>query len=308
MLVHSETQMRSVPSGRHVRREMTIEFMNVFVIGACNVNDGIYALASDGNIRPPVVAGIRKLSDGQTPYVHSGQEAVQFVRYVREDMDIPKSLRKYVFTDAEFSPKGRSAAFDEADVILFEFSTPLEIEFGQFRLNRNELQRRLIVPLRQAVPALVEPLGEWFQEGILKANSELAASAAADVLAGLPNNVGDAAEWRELICGTRGRLLRDAEIVGLLRQLNEMLRTKLAVVMPSLQYTPDGRGWGWPSEFIGQLEDACAELCLPLLDFSAVIRRYGTDAALMPDLYHHRPGFTGFFDEMLRFTREVVSK
>ena len=281
--------------------------MNVLVIGACNVNDSIYSLARDESIQPPIVAGAGKMSSGHTPYVHSVQEAIQLVRYVREAIDIPKNVRRYVFTDQDFFPRGLGSAFDEADIVLFEFSTPLEIEFGAYRLNRNELQRRLIIPLSKAVPSLARPLGEWFHDGILKGNPERTAAAARE-LAGLQHDLVDAPEWRELFCRVRGRLLNKAEIVDFLHQLRTMFDARFAVVKPSLRYTPDGRGWGWPLAFMDQLEDACSELGLPLLDFDGVVRRYGPEAALMPDLYHHKPGFTGFLDEILRFTREVALK
>ncbi len=285
--------------------------MNVLVIGACNVNDSIYSLARDESIQPPIVAGAGTMSGGHTPYVHSVQEAIQFVRYVREVIELPASVRRYIFTDQDFFPRGLGSAFDEADIVLFEFSTPLEIEFGAYRLNRNELQRRLITPLSEAVPSLARPLGEWFHEGILKGNPERTA-VAARALAGLQHDLGDALadapEWRELFCHVRGRLLNKAEIVHFLNQLRMMFDARFAVVMPSLRYTLDGRGWGWPLEFTEQLEDACSELDLPLLDFDGVVRRCGPEVALMPDLYHHRPGFTGFLDEILRFMREVASK
>ena len=281
--------------------------MNVLVIGACNVNDSIYSLARDGSIQPPIVAGAGKLSSGDTPYVHSVQEAIQLVRYVREAVDIPKSVRRYVFTNQDFIPRGLGGTFDEADIILFEFSTPLEIEFGAYRLNRNELHRRLIVPLSEAVPSLARPLGEWFHDGILKGNPERAAVAAKE-LAGMQHDMVDAPEWRDLFRHVRGRLLSRAEIVHFLHQLRTMFDSRFAVVMPSLRYTPDGRGWGWPLEFTEQLEDACSELDLPLLDFDSVVRRYGPEVALMPDLYHHKPGFTGFLNEILHFTREIVLK
>lgn len=247
------------------------------------------------------------MSSGHTPYVHSVQEAIQLVRYVREAVDIPKSVRRYIFTNQDFIPRGLGGTFDEADIILFEFSTPLEIEFGAYRLNRNELHRRLIVPLSEAVPSLARPLGEWFHDGILKGNPERAAAAARE-LAGMPHDMADAPEWRELFRHVRGRLLSRAEIVHFLHQLRAMFNSRFAVVMPSLRYTPDGRGWGWPLEFTEQLEDVCSELDLPLLDFDGVVRRYGPEVALMPDLYHHKPGFTGFLDEVLRFTCEIVLK
>lgn len=281
--------------------------MNVLVIGACNVNDSIYSLARDRSIQPPIVAGAGKLSSGHTPYVHSVQEAIQLVRYVREAVDIPENVRRYIFTDQDFLPRGLGGTFDEADIILFEFSTPLEIEFGAYRLNRNELERRLIIPLSEAVPSLARPLGEWFHEGILKGNPERAAVAARELF-GMQPDLVDAPEWRELLRHVRGRLLNRAEIVYFLHQLRMMFDSRFAVVMPSLRYTPDGRGWGWPLEFTDQLEDACSELDLPLLDFDGVVRRYGPEVALMPDLYHHKPGFTGFLDEILRFTREIVLK
>lgn len=281
--------------------------MNVLVIGACNVNDSIYSLARDENIQPPIVAGTGMMSSGHTPYVHSVQEAIQFVRYVREIIELPASVRRYIFTDQDFFPRGLGSAFDEADIILFEFSTPLEIEFGAYRLNRNELQRRLITPLSEAVPSLARPLGEWFHEGILKGNPERAAAAARE-LVGVQHDLVDAPEWRELFRHVRSRLLSRAEIVHFLHQLRTMFDSRFAVVMPSLQYTPDGRGWGWPLEFTEQLEDACSELDLPLLDFDGVVRRHGPEVALMPDLYHHKPGFTGFLNEILRFTREIVLK
>ena len=281
--------------------------MNVLVIGACNVNDSIYSLARDESIQPPIVAGAGKMSSGHTPYVHSVQEAIQLVRYVREAVDIPENVRRYIFTDQDFLPRGLGGTFDEADIILFEFSTPLEIEFGAYRLNRNELERRLIIPLSEAVPSLARPLGEWFHEGILKGNPERAAVAARELVDLQPDLV-DAPEWRELFRHVRGRLLSRAEIVHFLHQLRTMFDSRFAVVMPSLRYTPDGRGWGWPLEFTDQLEGACSELDLPLLDFDGVVRRYGPEVALMPDLYHHKPGFTGFLDEILRFTREIVLK
>ena len=106
-----------------VRQEGTAR--SVLPFGSCSVHDPIYDLAS----RSRAVA-VWNWIRCETSYSHTAPEFIQLRDHLRGGLWIEKSLRRYIFSDAEFEPGPETRAFvDSADLALVEVCTSELIRF-----------------------------------------------------------------------------------------------------------------------------------------------------------------------------------
>ncbi len=283
------------------------DYLRVLVLGACNVNDLFYSLELSGDRWPRTRMVSRDFWIAHTPVVHSLQDAIQLVRLCSGELHMPPWVANYAFASPPpAEPTGNEKKIYEADVVLFEYSTSVEIAFREFRLNRNEVNERIRAPLLRAMPDLAGAFSEWFSDGLLKQNEELARRGAEQLLRSIPENMPQAPEWRAIIDEARSFVLDEQQIGEGISALRARFGCPFGVVMPALRYTADGRGWCWPPEFAGQLEDVCIKLKLPMFDMGDVVRNHGVGLVLKDDLYHVNKDFSGLLDAALSFATELV--
>lgn len=99
--------------------------MKVYVIGSCRVHGPLRS-------RPQY----QKVLSG---YTHTAKEAIQRIRYVRGEMQIPDSVAPFIFSRNRAPKTNREyrAALDESDVMLVEVCSGKHIQHQGYWLNLN---------------------------------------------------------------------------------------------------------------------------------------------------------------------------
>lgn len=260
--------------------------LRILGIGACQIQNLLYDLDRRGRLH----AVWRDIRCGETLYTHSLEEAVQMVRYCLGDIVIPPDILRLCYTTTVFDPatcNGR--AIGTADMALLQLSSPLEIKYGPWRINRSEIERR-VFPLARGFSAFAATCNNRWYAALVKGNDEARQQNAELLLEHLPidaeftwlrscfeNITSTKSAWDELLDG--------------LEQLTSLLSAPLVLTSPILRYAEDGRGFSWPPEFVNQIAHAAHILELPLLDFAQTVAKYPVDVAVIKDGIHWQPGF-----------------
>lgn len=110
----------------------------VAVIGSCRVHDPFETLANTGR-------AVRVWANPSSA-THSFGEARQIVRYTRGEIDIPESLRPFIFHPPE--PPARSATekcvLETVDAVFLEVSELRQISHGQYFFQANFFYREFV--------------------------------------------------------------------------------------------------------------------------------------------------------------------
>ncbi len=115
-------------------------------LGSCRVRNPLFGLRERGELR---------LCDGGPCPTHSAAEALQILRLVRGEIDIPDAFAPYVFETEKTPPTARLAQIVDGgvEVFLLEVCDDRQFSCGGVLLQQNFVSRNLVQPHRGALLA-----------------------------------------------------------------------------------------------------------------------------------------------------------
>ena len=275
----------------------------IFDLGACLLSAPLGALT---------VAGLATRSWNQhsassAPSTYTLDEAIQLIRFMRGDFDIPPLFRELCCLDRNVDPSPLKRCFESADVVLIEINSPVSIQYGRYSLCRAIVIEGLLGPLSKINRELWQATGTWYNQGLMADNSEVRAETAQRLARAVADDLPDADLARAVLVDARPRRRDLASLVEGLAELRDFFNIPLGVVTYTHQYMPDGRPMPWPSDFVEQTIAAAEQLSLPIFKPSEVVKSYGADRALMPDRVHYKPEFAAALGEpLLEFVKRIA--
>lgn len=108
------------------------------MVGTCRVHNPFLSLA--------LLGSARKLRRDFNTFTHSGDEALQHIRYTRGELDIPDALAPYIFGTPE-SPERTTAGMEVArdlDMLVVEICTLSRIRYRDYSFQPNFFARYFV--------------------------------------------------------------------------------------------------------------------------------------------------------------------
>ena len=268
----------------------------VATFGGCQINGPIRTLHAQRRVVPVY----RQIGFRSTPFVFTPQAALQLVRFCSGEQRIPREVREFCYSDPELEPQPSAYRhIREADVVLLEPNTAIDVLFGEYYLNPNIVQQLVVERIRENDAKLGKLVRRWKADGILKQNEEIRAETARQLLDQLPTETVSDRMIRELIRDCRGRRSYQDDLFRQVVELRETLPVPTGVVLYTFQYMPDGRAVSWPPEFKDDMTAVARKLGLRCYDPSAIVMRYGVDVSLREDMRHFKDEFYPVVGEVL---------
>ncbi|MGE5269594.1 MAG: hypothetical protein ACM3JG_07980, partial [Thiohalocapsa sp.] len=244
------------------------------------------------------------------PSIYTLDEAIQAAEFFRGDFEVPPELRPLCSLPAKWSPaEAAKTVAATPDLVLIEVNSPVRIAYGQYSLNRAEVNHRYLVPLADQSEELHLISNEWYLQGLMAGNAT-ARVTAAEQLVKVISQQQQIPDW-ELACDVLRRAVpqqRDLdEIVEGLARLREVVNGPLAMVTYTHQYMPDGRPLPWPPDFVDLQVAAARRLGLTMFEPSKIVRSHGVARAMRDDYIHYQDAFAPVLaDALFDFISNVV--
>ncbi len=265
--------------------------LQVVMLGGCLLHGPINGLRARARKHPELgepIAVPRLGTGGNHPACYSFGEMFQAIAFYRRQIEIPPDVRLLCGMAPTYEPLPDSSALEQADAILVEPSTPLEVVFRGYTLNRTEIYRWVLDPIRATSKEAAKRGNVWFNKGLEEGNEEVRETAAQDLIGWIPEDMPHAdlarAVLREARCITR-------DVPDAFRQLLRLTDRPVGVVTYVYQILPDGRTVTWPRGFIEQVIESADAFGLPLIEPWRLVTAYGVRQALLPDLRHYSEEF-----------------
>lgn len=242
------------------------------------------------------------------PFALSVNGAVQLMRFLRGELEVPTWIREYCYADPDHVPDDRQRKIlQQTHLVMMEMSSPIEFVYEGFILNQNRFRERILVPLRDMDKSIRNLSNKWLNEGIQKQNEELRVKYSGELLAALPTDTEEMLHIRDIVSKLRGQHVREEEIVTGLQKLLPLLPAPLVIVLHNYSYMPDGRPIIWPSDFKMNSTKAAQRLGIPFYDPLDVVQRHWGGDILMEDRRHYTRSFDPVVaDEYLAVARVLT--
>lgn len=254
--------------------------IDVLVYGSCRVHRPIDEAAASGR------CGYEH--GGSRAYLHSIGEAVQRLRWLKGEIEIPEKLAPLIFSRdriPDVDPTRRDASLG-SDVALIEVCSEKELLLGDVRLQMNYLNANL---LRSLGPRGSVWWGELVHDGEpSRASIEAVLSSPEFLDAGF----GEVEE--SILVETRCVKTDDARLEKALKQFRELWRKPFVIVTHVGLPLKSGRLLRDRLAFIERLRSIATRLAIPMFEPAPVITAVGRNRALQrngEDLDHYAPSF-----------------
>ncbi|MGI8839357.1 MAG: hypothetical protein ACR2F8_00995 [Caulobacteraceae bacterium] len=236
------------------------------------------------NVRARVGTG------GQVRENYSFSEMIQFVRMLRGEIVLPPEIKELAGMDARFEPLPGIGDFAGVDVVLLEPSTPVDIVFGDYLLNRTAIIARIVQPIRDAnpEPKYARMTNYWMTKGLYAGDVAVQESLGGELAALVTGDTPLERAARAVLIEARAIQRDVAEGMGTLRA---MIDRPMGVLTFIFQYLPDGRPVSWPAGFRDDVLAAATHLNLPVFEPWKLVEQYGVAATLKDDLRHYKDEF-----------------
>ncbi|MDZ5452474.1 hypothetical protein [Labrys sp. ZIDIC5] len=254
--------------------------MKVFVLGSCRLHRPMEEIAATGRCS--------HYDGGSRAYLHSVGEAVQRLRWMRGECQIPDGMAPYVFSTERVPRLSANAQKEQAkaDFLLVEIASEKELICDGIYLQLNYLHRHLLSPLGDGGKL-------WWKEMLQKRciSAETAKKViASEQFAEAGFGEADARILRDAYCEIADE---DALRQGLI-ELKQLWGKPMAAVSHVGLPLQDGRVLQSREAFIARVKKIGAELGIPVFEPRGVIEAVGRTRALErqgADLDHYDPGF-----------------
>ncbi len=243
------------------------------------------------------------------PLSLSAGHALQLVRMSRGELFLPPVIRDICYTTPPAAaPSNSKEILANADIVLVEMSTPIEIYFGDFIFNQNRL--------REYVNREFEPLGKGATDTALRWISSLwrgdmrgIETFAASLRKILIDSGRADGLLFDMVENVRQRHLHTAEMIDRLSEVRSLLPIPMGIVLHNFNYVADGRPVIWPSGFKDETIAAARELGVPTYDPGPLVAKVGVGAAMAADLRHYQPDFNeAVADEYVEFASSILGR
>jgi hypothetical protein len=235
-------------------------------------------------------------------------EAIQAIRFVRGEFDIPRGLRALCALP-DGPDEAASWSPTAPDLVLVEINSPVRIAYGPYSLCRATLNENLLNRLGKKSEEIYLAASRWYAFGLMEDNGEMRAETSEILLDALANepDFPNAELARSILTETVPHRRDFEEIVAGLATLRALIDAPLAMVTYTHQYMPDGRPLPWPADFVEVQEAAAERLGLPVFRPSRIVRARGFATAMREDGIHYQEAFVPTLAEaMLAFIKETV--
>jgi hypothetical protein len=273
--------------------------IRVLPFGGCGSHLPLFHVAKTN---PSVV--FAKVGNFQIPVAFSIGEALQLISFLRGERDVPQELRGMACIRPNFQPLPNLGNFENADVILVEPATPIEINFRSFFLNRSGVVVEVTRPIAAVSQHAHRRTSVWWNQGLNAMNEKIQLEVAEELISLMPPDMPNPELAKAVLREARVHL-RDVK-EGLAEFLRLIGDRPVGVVVYVHSYFPDGRVISMPDGYREHTIEAATELGLPYLDPSIFVQRHGVQSALRPDLRHYTDDFNRIMgDALLDFARSI---
>jgi len=241
------------------------------------------------------------------PQIHTFGEMFQIVDILRGEKVIPPEIRPLCRIWRDLGPVPNSRTFDDIDVALVEPSSPIEITFRGFSINRRGLRDFLVEPMREQYGREAGKVAaQWFRVGLVGLNEKMRAESAPRLLNYLKGDDPDTELRRAIVLEIEATT---ADIAAGLERIHTIVDRPLGVVIYVFRYMPDGRPITWDGGFQEQLVAAAREFGLPLFDPAPYVKAFGVEAAMIPESAHYTDAFGPVIaDALTEFSQSVYDR
>src|ERR1700741_4633076 len=109
---------------------------------------------------------------GIVKVVHSVAEMIQVVEFLKGTREIPPEIRVRGGVGAFLRPLPEGHGFHDLDVVLAEPSSPVDITFRGFAINRAKLGDLVLTPIEEQGPAARKLAQKWVRLGLMEMKEE----------------------------------------------------------------------------------------------------------------------------------------
>jgi len=239
---------------------------------------------------------------------YSLSEMIQFIRMLRGEIVIPPEIKELASMDARFEPLPDIGDLANVDVVLVEPSTPVDIVFGEYLLNRTAIIARIVGPIRAAnpEPKFARMSNYWMTKGLYAGDVAVQQSLGAELAERLPCTMPLADVARDVLMNARAVQRDVAQGLG---ELRAMIHRPMGVLTFIFQYLPDGRPVSWPAGFREDILAAATALNLPVFEPWRLVEQYGVSTTLKNDLRHYKDEFLPTVSQaIVDFAAEVMAE
>ena len=278
--------------------------LEIFSLGACLLSAPVAELITGNR----AANGWNRYSKHVTPAIYTLDEALQLVRFMRGEFDIPPLFRELCRLDRREDAPSLRGCFDTADAILVEINSPVAIRYSRYALCRSQLITLVLSHLKGS-DELARASNAWYHQGLMGENCDVREDMAQRLARAVSDSMPDPDLARAVLVDSRPYRRDVAGLVEGLAELRAAFKAPLGVVTYTHQYMPDGRPLPWPADFIEQTIAAARQLNLPVFHPSDFVRSFGAAKALMPDRVHYQPEFAAALAAPLwEFTTKLVGE
>jgi hypothetical protein len=240
---------------------------------------------------------------GPFQLLHSFRQMHQRIQLIRGERAFPSTMRMLCRFPHDLKALPGIADFHDLDVTLVEPTTPVDLVFRGFSINRRALQRIVYPAAGENDETTATVIKRWFRNGLVGFNEEIRKEAVEYLLTRISDVTPRERLARALVKETSGV---KSDLLGGLQALRDVLKGPMGLVLYNFRYMPDGRAISWPQGFREETVDAAKSLGLPIYDPTSLVVGYGTNAALLPKDGHYTEEFLPIMgDALVTFIESV---
>lgn len=236
----------------------------------------------------------RLLGKALFPTTYSFQEAIQFIRMLRGEISPPPEIRALAGFRADFQANPAVGDFAAMDVVLVEPSTPIDIVYDGYALNRVALRQCIADPILAAHPGpdTAKTVSRWLHKGLLGGDEATQAELGERLVKLAPRSLPAVDTFCDVLLSAKSRKHDASE--GL-RTIRAMIDRPLGVLTYTFRYMPDGRPVSWPPGFHDEVLAAALDLGLPVFEpwkfTTELFEQHGVAKVMRADLQHYADDF-----------------
>jgi hypothetical protein len=271
--------------------------LNIFLLGGCDIY---------GPLEPLLRAGerIRRAPYGHIPFTYTFGEMFQAIGVLRGERKVPDEIRPLCFMDSDYGPVPRAADFGDVDVFLIEFGSTVDMIFRGCCLNRLPLSSIVLQPLRQIGKDASKLANHWLRSEIMGQDAGKRLELAEQLISMMPDNLENADFIRSVLLESSAEKI---DVLPALEKLRTLLNRPVGLVNYIFRYLPDGRAVSWPAGMQDEILGAAKSLDIPVFDPAPLVKEFGAEAALLPELSHYSDAFNPLIaDKLLAFALAVA--
>ena len=225
---------------------------------------------------------------GPISEVHTFGEIFQILDILKGRKDVPAEIRTLAHMSSELAQCQEAENFSDLDLVLLGPSSPVELTFRGFAVNRFAINREVRAALEDDRGEAEKLLVTWSRVGLIGLNESVRRETAEKLVQHVQGDSERAELARAVIRETHPFL---GDVLGGFRKLREIISCPIGVILYIFRYMPDGRALSWPAGFRGEVVESAQSLGLPLFDPSPMVVQHGVKAAMAAGLGHYSQEF-----------------